>query len=290
MKRCQFYFIVILSALILIIIFFIRTPDKKIEESIIYFPINQLVTYETAKTSINILDYKSDGGYSLFWQVHSALNEKAYLRQDMALLFINGRLKEKMGKWKQNTTEIKQQKKISEKESSHVQAITFHYSEIHEAGEKITSAHTMSAEELYVINSLFSPLLSFKKAATEIERDWEKLLDNMNNELQKQIISKAAKAFSINEKAYHIIPLTDLIKYNHKPLHGFTIKESERIIGQLWEGLYKNYFLGIKKDDGTIIDSLNSTIPLLLFAKDRTHLLIIFESASGESFLLRQTL
>ncbi|MFJ5758012.1 hypothetical protein ACIQAA_02440 [Neobacillus sp. NPDC093182] len=50
----------------------------------------------------------------------------------------------------------------------------------------------------------------------------------------------------------------------------------------------KNYILGIKKADGTSEDPIGSTLPLILIATDKTHLLVLTETASGEPILLRQ--
>ncbi|PLR76950.1 hypothetical protein CU633_12830 [Bacillus sp. V3-13] len=67
----------------------------------------------------------------------------------------------------------------------------------------------------------------------------------------------------------------------------FAVRTNE-IPGHLWEGLYKNYFLGIQKKDGTIIDPIDSSMPLILLAKDQSHLLVAFETADREPVILRQ--
>lgn len=100
-------------------------------------------------------------------------------------------------------------------------------------------------------------------------------------------LSSSIKKFHISPEQYHTkLLLTDLINYNDAPLPNFSKEQSAKIIGQLTEGLYKNYFLGVIKEDGTIADPIGSSIPVLLI--NDNHLLILFTTVDGESIVLRQ--
>lgn len=48
---------------------------------------------------------------------------------------------------------------------------------------------------------------------------------------------------------YYHLYLPELVQYNEQPFMDLTTNETEMMIGNLWEGLYKNYFLGIKKTE-----------------------------------------
>lgn len=289
MKQVIVLAIVLAIALVATIIFQVKNHSQA-EESMIYFPIHETMTFESANTAVNILGPTSNGRYSILWRVHSILKERVYLRQDISLLFFNGRLRDLQGEWKQKAKEISMQKKIVAKETAIIKVISFHHGEIHEANERITSTQWMSSDHVYVINNKYDPFQSFSVPKTKTAREWKHLLDNAVNAQDEQLLRKSAKLFSLATKDYEIMPLTEISVLNEEPLRGFSMEQTEKIVGELWEGLYKNYFLRIKKADGTIISPINSTIPLLLIAKDQTHLLIIFEDATGEVILLRQSL
>jgi hypothetical protein len=87
---------------------------------------------------------------------------------------------------------------------------------------------------------------------------------------------------------YQAYPLSEFNELSKDSLPGFTKTESATIVGNLWEGLYKNYILGIRKAEGAIENPKGSTLPLILIATDQTHLLVLTETALGEPILLRQ--
>ena len=94
--------------------------------------------------------------------------------------------------------------------------------------------------------------------------------------------------YSFDLDQYTTIPLTSIYQYEEVPLPGFNKEQTQAIIGRLWEGLYKNYFLGVKKQDGTTIDPIGSTIPLILVSTDQTHLLVVSELKDDDIMLLKQ--
>ncbi|MGM0842057.1 MAG: hypothetical protein ACQEWE_15070 [Bacillota bacterium] len=258
------------------------------EESIIFFPINEHVSYESATTILMLQPEKKNDHYEVNWKVSSKLDTPAYLRQDVGFLFMNGRLKGLMNEWEQDTDQIVEESTIKGKESSLLQAVSFHYSEIHETETDFTSAQKMSEDTLYVIDSNFSPLNAFRQPGTDTEKEWKNILDKVTSQQLDYQWGKAVEAMKIPMENYTSFPLTQLPQLEDQPLEGFTEQEWERVIGNLWEGLYKNYYLGIKKEDGSVIESIDSSIPLILVKKDRKEVLVLLIDKNGEASLLKQ--
>lgn len=264
------------------------SPEKA-EESFTYFPIDPSASFQTADTSLSLKPTKNKQ-YVVEWSADSVLDRKAYLRQDITLLYVNGVLAGKSGKtWKQYASAIKTTGKAALQDSAYFQVISFHHAELHE-NEQITSVQAMTHDELYVIDSSFSPLSSFRRAVTAEEKEWKALLDKLTDEKIKAVIAQAVRTYSLPVDNYTMFFLTEFSSYTDKPLPGFSDKESSAIIGRLWEGLYKNYFLGIRKEDGTYAEPYGSTIPVILMAKDQSHLLVISKLKDGEVMLLRQVI
>jgi hypothetical protein len=277
---------------VLVLVFFaigvMNSRHSQTQESITYFPFDPNVTFTSSNTSIHFLKPQKSDKYILKWHIESLLDRKAYLRQDVGFLFSNGRLIAKQGNWKQNTSQLIQERQIVGRESALIQAISFHYAELHENQEKIFSSQKLSADQIYVINPQTKTFHSFRNAFSKQEQEWKEKLDQQTIESLNRSWEKGIRSFSIHPEQYLFFPLTDLFLKPTSPFPGFTEQETNQLIGNLWEGLYKNYFLGIKKADGTIIKPIGSTIPLILIAKDKSHLLVLTETANGEPTLLRQ--
>lgn len=268
-------------------IFTVFTPSKQVKESFTYFPSNHDVLFQSAETTLTFMN-DTHKGYELLWRTSSTLDRKAYLRQDISLLFGNGKLLGRMGKdWKQNEKKIVLESSLIQNDSTNFKAISFHFGEIHEK-EKITSAQKHSQDELYVLDSKFHPLHSFRLPVHQQDEEWKKLIDDYIERKLAHALEKAENQYQIKQNEYLIFPLTSIYRYDELSLPGLNERETKELIGRLWEGLYKNYFLGVKKQDGTTIDPTGSTIPLILFARDRSHLLIISELEDGEIMLLKQ--
>jgi len=276
-----------LSLAVLISVFYVFQQNQIAKESITYFPIDPSVSFPKAATSIQLQKQRYDA-YSIEWETTSNLNKRAYLRQNMSLLYANGKLVSKMGEWKQNTMELSEKKTVVEKESKKFEAISFHYAEIHDKDEHIFSSQKITKDFLYVVNSQYDhQAKAFRNAETEDEQAWEKLLDSQTKEYLHYYFNQSIKKNQLALKQYPLrLLLTDFEKFNEEPLKGFTQKQTAKIIGQLMEGLYKNYFLGIRTINGNIVDPIGSTIPIILIGKD--HLLVAFTTKDGESVILRQ--
>lgn len=262
---------------------FYHLHKPEVQESITYFPIDPKVTYRSVKTSLTLVDNNA-----LIWRFHSTLERKAYLRQDVGFLYSNGRLLSELGAWKQNTARIFQEKRVISGQSAYFQAITFHHAELHEKKGQIHSAQALSTDQLYVITESSNNAISFQTPKTKEQSKWKQQLDERTEQMLHYSWNTGVRHYSIHLSDYQAFPLNLFTKRVNNGLPGFTKEETERIVGQLWEGLYKNYFLGIKMADGTSVNPIGSTLPLILLANNKTHLLVLTETANGDPILLRQ--
>ncbi|SFA96225.1 MULTISPECIES: hypothetical protein [unclassified Bacillus (in: firmicutes)] len=286
MKKLLFGLLIGVSILILIVN---KVNWKPAVETITFFPIDPSASFRTANTSLTLTSKNPAKQYEVDWKIQSDLDRKAYIRQDLGFLFANGKLIATVGDWKQNTSKSIQQQTVKANDSSLFQAIIFHYAELHQK-DVITSAQQLSGDYLYVIDSTMSPLQSFRTPFDKDSADWKKVIDKeVTKELQESW-RKAAKFHSINLSSYDSIPLTDLLSGKKNAFQSLPKRKKQRVLGNLWEGLYKNYFLGIKKANGKMVSPINSTMPLILLAKDNTHLLVLFETSDGEPIVLRQAI
>ncbi|MBM7620226.1 hypothetical protein JOC95_002079 [Bacillus tianshenii] len=275
-----------LSATVFLLFFF----EQRVIESIIFFPIDPNIMIKEADTSLELLNEKDDDEYVINWEVSSNTGDPVYLRQDISLLFADGRLKAVLSDWKDNSSELTQYATYSGEDSSHYVALSFHHGEIHHKDESITSTHKMSKDQLYVIDSSFSSLQSFKNAKTKEQIEWKDVLDKVTEQQLEYAWEKAIDFFEIPVQNYDLYSLEEIIDLQEKGMPGMDITRSKEIVGRLWEGLYKEYFLGIKTAAGTTIPPIDSSLPLILISKDYSHLLVLFETREGESVKLIQNL
>ncbi len=209
------------------------------------------------------------------------------MRQDVTLLFDNGRLYGIKTKWKENTDTIKMKEKITGEDSNYYQAISYHHGEVHNPDDQITSIQQMTYDQLYVIDSPNTSMQSFKKAETDDEHEWERLLGHTTEQQLSYSWNQLMDHFQINKESYTAVPLTGLEKFNHQPLPSFTQEQTNQIIGQLWEGLYKNYvvpFITAESESET----LTSFVPVILFNKQNTHLVVLYEVNGKKKRLIQQ--
>jgi hypothetical protein len=272
-----------LSIIVIFTAYIYAAKNTKVQESIIFFPIDPKVTYKSANTSLKLMNQKT-----LRWKITSILDRTAYLRQDAGLLYSNGRLMDELSGWKPSTKRIEQEKQIVDNQNALFEAITFHYSELHEKGGQIFSSQTMSADQLYVIHSASNIQYTFRTASTQEQQVWKQKLDEQTERMLQYSWNKGVRHYSIHLNEYQAFPLNFIPNRAKRGFPGFTKEETDKIIGNLWEGLYKNYLLGIKKADGPIVSPIGSTIPLILLAKNKTHLLVLTETRNGDPILLRQ--
>lgn len=289
MRMKNYLHIFLGGAGILSILWIFMVYNQPARESIIFFPLNEDAQYQSANTLLTLNDKKDKDFYEVNWKISSVLNQDAYLRQDIGFLYFNGRLKAKMSEWEQNTDRIVEEETAKGKESSLLQAISFHYSEIHgDEEEDYTSAQIMSEDQLYVIDSNFSPLSSFRKPDSAAETEWKSIIDRVTRQQLEYNWEKAMKAFSIKGENSLQIPLAELPGYSESPPEGFEPAQWNELLGNLWEGLYKNYFLGIRTEAGEVVDPIESSMPLILIQKKTGDLFVLMTTKEGEPALLQQ--
>lgn len=279
--------LIVLCTFITMIIIFSR--ERNSIQTITYFPIDPTATFLYAETKMTNVKKTGKNQYSLLWRIESMLDQNAYLRQDIGLLYANGRLVAKANKWQENVDVIFQEQKLIEEGAKLLQAISFHQAELHRNHEHISSAQKESKDEEYIVPTSNS-VLTFKQPKTKEQAHIKNDLDQMINSELVESWKSGLKTFHIDQNKYTSFPLTSLSEFETKPIPGFSKQKTEQIIGRLWEGLYKNYFLGIKTRNGTIVNPISSTIPLILIANDHTHILVIFQTQDQESVLLRQNI
>lgn len=264
--------------------------SHKVVESIIFFPIDPTIQMDLARTTLDLMKEEKEEKYIVHWEVESHTSDTVYLRQDISLLFEDGRLSAVISDWKGNSSELTQYATYSGKDSSRFLALTFHHGEIHHPDKTITSTHKMSKDHLYVIDSAFSALQSFKDVQSDEQKEWKAVLDKISEKQSEYYFEKALDYFAIPIHNYDLYSLEEIIELQEVGLPGVDTNQAETIIGKLWETLYKEYFLGIKTTAGTTIPPIDSSLPFILISKDYTHLFIVFETKEGESIKIIQHL
>ena len=263
--------------------------SKSVDETIIFFPIDPNLRFTTADTNL-YAKQKGTSHYQVNWKIKSTLSQPIYLRQDISLLYKNGRLIGLIKDWKQNQANLLQTKSFSETESGLFESVSFHYGEVHPKENTYTSVQKMSKDHLYAILSPQKEFQAFSDPINNEQKKWQHTFDKYTRSIVETANTDALKQFGILENHYTAFPLTDLPSRTHELLKSFPQAQREEIIGKLWEGLYKNYLLGIKKEDGSILSPIGSTIPIVLVAKNLTELLILLQTSDGTPIMLHQSL
>lgn len=239
-----------------------------------FFPLDEQSSFSNTNSDLRLNTDKKDDSYGITWTSASTSDKHMYLRQDASLLFDNGRLRGVHSEWVQDTAEIQIKENVIGKGNSFFQVITFHHGEIHVPENQIKSIHHMSHANLYVIDSSEAPLEAFVSPEKDYQTRWKNLLDKT---AKKQLLfhwNKLFTSYNIDKDSYLAVPLTNLYKYNNEPLPSMSQEQTNQIMGQLWEGLYKNYIIPVastKKNEGV------NYIPIILFDKKQQHLLVLFE-------------
>jgi hypothetical protein len=272
--------ILLLIALTTIIIFFGK--DLKSTPTITYFPIDYEKSFESANTSLEFTYNKGTDYYTIDWHVLSKTEMPMYLRQDVSLLFAEGELHGMRSKWRENTDIISFSETTTDNTSKKWEAISFHYGEIHD-GEDIKSIQKLSHDNLYVIEEKNNFVGFHNKQINEINK-FKVTIDVRTNKKLLAHWQDLLFYFHINSKDYYLIPLSNLYLYQEKTFPEMDQEKTDRVMGQLWEGLYKNYIL-------PNIDSkekLKSYIPLILIEKSGDTLLVLYEINGQKEKLIQK--
>ncbi|WP_181350110.1 hypothetical protein [Thalassobacillus sp. CUG 92003] len=252
-----------------------------------YFPIDTSQSFQEAETQLRMTAQEDDDQYEIDWNIHSTSDETMYLRQDVSLLFVNGQLKGILNKWKENTDSISHVSTIHGEDSKKYETLTLHHGEIHYPDDNINSIQKMTQQNLYVVDSPHSPLESFSKPETDMQKEWQQTLDHSIQQQLDEQWDQLFTHFNIKKEQYDPVPLTELIRYQDESIPGLNAEETKRVLAQLWEGIYKQYVLGTT-DNQSSGHPIQSYIPLILFDKKGDHLIVLFEDDEGNKQKLIQ--
>ena len=268
--------IISICAFVFVIYFIQKEPITTMK----YFPIDE--SHYFAKAATYILYLQSDENHNVQWITESKSNKNSYLRQDISLLYENGKFKGIQNKWEQNVTEILLQQSYKQTKSSLLQTISFHHGEIHYKDESIKSIQKMTNDHLYFVNS-DEEITTFHTPSTKTDKKWAKTLNHITKKHLVNDWNDIIEHYGIQRKNYVEIPLTALFQFDEQPITGLSMKETDQIIGQLWEGIYENYVTLLTDNSKQHAHS----VPLILMAKDNSHLLVLFQ-LNDEKFKLIQ--
>ncbi|WP_100406813.1 hypothetical protein [Bacillus solitudinis] len=290
MRKKIYISLIIMTSLLVGLSLTFGLKSEPFKEALTFFPLDPQATFDVATSQLALQSIEDEDEYRLKWQTKSLLNQSAYLRQDVSLLFEDGYLKDILSTWEENTNQIIQDKSVLGEDSGHYKVITFHHAELHYPNDVIKSAQTLSFDELYVIDSPLSSLHSFRTPDNEKDLESKRILDYILEQQQKYDWDDLFEYYQIPDEKYTRIPLTQIGRFLETPIPGLTQEETATFLGGLWEGIYKNYVLSIQKSDGSIVSPLGSTVPLVLIPEDPDHFMILFRCADGEPIQLLQTL
>lgn len=289
MKKAYMY-VGIGIALCIILLVVSKQYWLPLDETVVkYFPLDDTKQLEQSSTSLTLLSESDKDEYDIQWKTNSTLAEPIYLRQDISLLYENGHLRGILSKWKESGQNVALELNVHGEDSGHYQAVTYHHGEVHYPDDKIKSIQDMSQAELYVVDSPMTPLESFQKPENNTQSEWKKTLDHATNQQLLYEWNQLINHFQIPKNDYESIPLTSLPDYISKPFPQLNQQQTQQVIGQLWEGLYKNYVLDFAVESQKSSDqTFKSYIPLILADKEGTHLLVLYENSKGKKIKLTQ--
>lgn len=258
------------TILLSIAIYFIML-NPKAEMTLTYFPIDEEQQFSSTKSSLTPIEQMK----TIEWLSESYSDDILYLRQDISLLFTNGHLIGVLNKWAQHVNHIRQNKQLNVKPDTMLTTISFHHGERHH-NDQITSIQQMTSDTLYVFKqkAIHTPnTTDEQKKITSLEEKVNKKLTTHGNELMD--------FYKIERNLYTQIPLTKLQNVRDYFPTSISDESINRIVGQLWEGLYKNYVLPAIEMKATDI------MPIILLANDYSHLQVLY-TLNGEKMQLIQ--
>ncbi|MDX8045988.1 hypothetical protein SH601_08300 [Gracilibacillus sp. S3-1-1] len=276
---------IVTCLLMMVVLLLLVLTKKTTEEAITYFPPDSSITFAEANTDIELFDMDNNK-YFVNWIANSSLEEEIFLRQDVSLIYMDGYLKGIKGLWKESAKEIILDASFEEDESHFYQAISFHHGENHYENDDIRSIQQMSTDNLYIMNSPQKGFLSFEQPSSPTQLKWKEKHDALMEQQKQLVWNDWINDANIEVERYEMYPLIDIIQFQDKPLNDLTQEETNRIIGQLWEGLYRNYIIPIA--DGLITDK--QFMPLILIDKQNDHLIVLFNEDNNKVKILSQQL
>ncbi|HSU80209.1 MAG TPA: hypothetical protein VLK78_07310 [Candidatus Angelobacter sp.] len=280
---------VILGAFLAAYLIYSTEKEASTINSLTYFPRDPAIQFLTATTSLRQSpNEKGTSGYTVHWTTQSEINHPVYLRQDVSLLFQNGKLIQINNHWKQQVKALTFSKSLSMKKEGYFEALTDHYAESHPKDSEIKSQDVMSWDHLYVRTKGLKNPESFTYPTKKQDNLFKDKLTTEMEARQTNLLNQATRTFQLKPEEYDVFPLNHLVSYQNNPLPGLTEETSHRVISELWEGLYKNYILGIHEKGRALQSPIGSDMPLILYKKSGDQLLVLIRSKSGQLFVLKQ--
>lgn len=251
-----------------------------------YYPLDPHTRFLQSQTSLQWTKQINKDQYTIKWEFSSTLNQQSFVRQDMSLLYEDGHLIDKITEQAPNTKTIKMNKIIKREDSGHYEAITLHYAQLQDPNGQILSQRQMSYDQLYVTASPFSQMDRFEIPQTAEEKQWKKILNRTSQQKLAFAWNELQKHYHIHDKQFYHFSLPYLHIYDYNRLPGCTKRETEQAVGKLWDLLYRQYFTGIHLANGKTVSPIGSTVPLLLFAKDRSCFIILIQTKANHDVKL----
>lgn len=247
--------LLIASFAMIFVLIFLQNSKEKIPV-LNYFPIDEEASFDIAHTNLTINKEKN----IVNWNSQSISNSPFYLRQDISLLYENGYFKGIQSKWVEDTDTIELTQSIKYNANHSYEAISYHHGEIHHNDSAINGIQEMSAARL--------------NQSTKITD--QQIIDQLNDLFDY---------YDIDYHSYVLLPLTQLAKYNNENISSFSKQETDKIIGQLWEGLYKNYVIPLLENKK---NSQKDFMPVILLDKQMSHLIVLFKLNGQNEMLIQQ--
>lgn len=263
MKKKGFIFCIFILVMVLITI--AKTKNQPV---ITYYPPAnpEDASFTETKTSLHVHQNK------FIIQSISKSNMPLFLRQDVSFTFHNGKLMSLLHRWEEKTDEIQLKEEFPITDNGLYEAITFHFGEFHQTNDSIKSIQNMTNNWMYVHKNK-SNITTFKDVSSTREKHLKKKFDQASSKELNQQLEKMTNHFNVNLDEYTAIPVTGLSTYTKQPIPNLSQSETDKIIGQLWEGLYKNYAIPIVNQQ----QQADNSLPFILFSKDSSHLIVLFE-------------
>src|SRR5699024_5494278 len=258
---------------------------KKTAPTITFFPLDSDTQFEYSDTDLLFSHDKGKKKYQLQWNVHSKSDRNLYLRQDVSLLFANGKLKGVKSKWEEDSAVIEIDETLQSEKEVLWETISFHHGERHLPNDIIKNIQIILHNRLYRIDYLDQQYIQVKDKALNYDKE---KIQHIDDNIKKELLShwdQLITHFNISIANYITVPLTDLYKYNDKNLPNMTKEQTKQILGQLWEGLYKNYIIPyVDTNDNQI----TNYTPIILFDKQGNHLIVLFELNNKKEMLIQR--
>jgi len=233
-----------------------------------FFPLDQRVTFKDVGSKLNI--FQKNNNYYIVGDNWSKTSEVVYLRQDVNLLFRNGRLIKVNYPWKEETDWLVDKIDAPLENESIYQLLSYHHAEIHQ-DELITSQQYVTSDRMYVIN-FENGWEFFKKPENARQEDEMRKLDHRVYSQRESILLEAIKELNINIDNYEVFNLATFSERNHSNV--ISDQHWPTVLGGLWEGLYKTYVIRGR--------GISASMPWVLVDRNGTHLLVIFQNAKGQ--------